>query len=141
MPHYLIVPEPTQVVNMITNEPICEPVQETDALGNVAYKKDEGGQPVLKACVPWTMFEFIARYVLSNQKILKGTKAAKFGRRMKKLKTAKAGDVFVIDDEDLETLKKALEEVECPTTILAQMDNIFDAIDAASKDDPREKKE
>ena len=141
MPHYLIVPEPTQVTNMITGDPICEPVQETDALGNVAYKKDENGQPVLKACAPWTMFEFIARYVLGDQKILKGTKAAKFGRKLKKLKTARPGDVFVIDDEDLETLKKALEEATCPTTILAQMDTVFDAIDGASKEDPREKKE
>ena len=138
---YIKVPEPVQIINIITGTPVAEPVQEVNAeTGAVAMKRDQYGEPLLKACSPWSFYDILTRFVFADKALgLKGKALSKFMRRMTKtFKLAKSNDYVPVDDADIETLKKLFENNEWGA-VNGQLGDFYDAVDNASEDDPRKK--
>ena len=133
---YIKVHAPIQVINPVTGLPIAEPVQKVDA-GKLVYERDEHGDPVLKACNPWSMYDLLVRFVFADKKLeLKGKGLSKFVRRLTKaFKKAQPGDSVVVDDADVEVLKKVLEDNEWGS-VNGQLGDFYDAVDGASEEDP-----
>lgn len=138
---YVKVPEPIQVLNLVTGTPVAEPIQETGDDETVVVKRDKYGEPVLKLCKPWSFYEILTRFVFNDKSHgLKGKSLAKFMRRLTKgFKNAKPSEVVVVDDADLEALKKVGDSNEWGT-INGQLGDFWDSIDEASDEDPRKPK-
>lgn len=140
---YVTVHEPIQILNLVNETPAAEPVQVVDkATGNLVYEKDDKGEYVMKPCKPWSFYDVLARFVFSDKTLsVKGKALAKFVKRMTKaFKKASASDVVVVDDSDVEVLKKICETNEWGS-VNAQLGDFFDAVDDASDEDPRKTKE
>lgn len=133
---YVKVHDPIQVINPVTGLPLAEPVQKLES-GKLVYERDERGEAVLKACNPWSMYEILTRFVFSDKKLdLKGKAMSKFVRRLTKaFKKAQPGDVVIVDDADLDVLKKLLDENEWGS-VNGQLGDFYDAIEGATDEDP-----
>ncbi|MEK9208139.1 MAG: hypothetical protein AAB922_06645 [Patescibacteria group bacterium] len=133
---YIKVHVPIQVINPVTGLPIAEPVQKVDA-GKLVYERDEHGEPVLRTCSPWSMYDLLTRFVFSDKKLeLKGKALSKFVRRLTKaFKKAQPGDHVIVDDADVEVLKKIMDDNEWGA-VSGQLGDFYDAVEGASEEDP-----
>lgn len=137
---YIKVHSPIQMLNLSTELPLTEVETVYNEDGTVIVKRDRFGEPIMKICSPWSFYEILTRWVFPDKKLeLKAKHLAKFKKRMTKaFKNIKANDWAVVDDSDLEQLKKLSDKNDWPEIINAQLGDWFDSIDNAVEDLPKD---
>lgn len=110
--HHVFVPKPVVLCNLETGVPFLRHLEDHEKDRATITRTDPQGNKVyLAEDEPWSLWRFLARYIVANPKLGKGDTGAKRAKRIKRaFKEAAPGTWVEIDSDIVEAVREILKD-------------------------------
>lgn len=141
--HHVFVPSPVVLCNLETGVPFLRHLEDHEKERATITKTDAQGNKVyLAEDEPWSLWRFLARYILVNPKLGKGDTGAKRGKRIKRaFKNAAPGTWVEIDSEIVDAVRDVMKDPGgdtggWPPNVVCQLTDFMEAFREATEKPP-----